>query len=138
MGNEIRVGGSGPKRTQFASHLRPAPPFTLDPPLGDFIDGGPEDLTPVTIERIYAINNRIGGLPELAASDGYVSLDYERWPFDEDGVHVFIRVEDGCVRRAFVGDGPEQRSTPDDPRVSWILKEYGPPADEELPLTYHL
>lgn len=138
MGNEIRVGGSGPKRTQFASHLRPVPQFTLDPPLGDFVDGGPEDLSPVAIERIYAINSRLGRLPEMCAGDGYVSLDYERWVLDNEGVHLFMRVEDGAILRANVGDGGDLRDTPDHPQVSWLLQEYGTPEGEEKPLNYYL
>jgi hypothetical protein len=138
MGNEIRVGGSGPKRTQFAQHVRPAPQFTLDPPLGDFVDGGPEDLSPVAIERIYDINARLGQLPELYAGDGYVSIDYERWALDTEGVHLFMRVVDGAVQRAIVGDGVSTKDTPDHPRVNWIVKEYGLPAGEERPLNYYL
>jgi hypothetical protein len=118
--------------------LRPAAQFALDPPIGDFVDGGPEELSPVAIERIYLFNERLGMLPELLVGDGYVSMAYQRWPFDEDGVHLFMRVEDGAVQQASVGDGSDHRSTPEHPRVSWILKDYGMPANEELPLNYYL
>lgn len=49
-----------------------------------------------------------------------------------------MRVEDGAVQRAIVGDGTSMENTPDHPSVKWIVNDFGWPADEELPLNYYL
>ncbi len=70
----------------------------------------------------------------IATGDGYASLAYERWALDEEGIHLFMRCEDGAVVEANVSDGSLEASTPDDSRVSWILRDYGVPSEETSPL----
>jgi len=138
MGNEIRVGGTGPDRTRFAEHLRPPAPVVLEPPLGKFENGSAEDLTQVIIDRIYLLNERVGlGLPTLSTDGEYTIVLWEPngYDFDPDSIRLFVRNSDAAVLDAGAGEDCWE-STHDDPRVSGILAEFGRPKGEPVPEFY--